>query len=262
MPIKKTDKDNMKREDKKEKVKKKATKDSSKVDKAILDDDINNLVLGGSDKETISTKSKKHASSKIEGKKIVGDDFVQNKSSKKKSKSNNYSTADYVNMIVSFAEKNSNYLTLVEVKEYLSEYLLPEKIVNKVVEEAKKKGVSIKKSKGKDIEQFNKNITSDDKDTSSKKKKGVIKIKDFSGTLLTIDDIKESVLIYAKGKGNSITTDEMMLQLKGYELTDNEYQMLIDYLYDNKVLLDANDTDVVNELDDLYKCMAAGTDAA
>lgn len=252
MPIKKTDKDNMKREDKKEKVKKKATKDSSKVDKAILDDDINNLVLGGSDKETISTKSKKHASSKIEGKKIVGDDFVQNKSSKKKSKSNNYSTADYVNMIVSFAEKNSNYLTLVEVKEYLSEYLLPEKIVNKVVEEAKKKGVSIKKSKGKDIEQFNKNITSDDKDTSSKKKKGVIKIKDFSGTLLTIDDIKESVLIYAKGKGNSITTDEMMLQLKGYELTDNEYQMLIDYLYDNKVLLDANDTDVVNELDDLY----------
>ncbi|MDY3907830.1 MAG: RNA polymerase sigma factor RpoD [Candidatus Enterosoma sp.] len=44
----------------------------------------------------------------------------------------------------------------------------------------------------------------------------------------------------------------MMLQLKGYELTDNEYQMLIDYLYDNKVLLDANDTDVVNELDDLY----------
>ena len=252
MPIKKTDKDNMKREDKKEKVKKKATKDSSKVDKAILDDDINNLVLGGSDKETISTKSKKHASSKIEGKKIVGDDFVQNKSSKKKSKSNNYSTADYVNMIVSFAEKNSNYLTLVEVKEYLSEYLLPEKIVNKVVEEAKKKGVSIKKSKGKDIEQFNKNITSDDKDTSSKKKKGVIKIKDFSGTLLTIDDIKESVLIYAKGKGNSITTDEMMLQLKGYELTDNEYQMLIDYLCDNKVLLDANDTDVVNELDDLY----------
>ena len=252
MPIKKTDKDNMKREDKKEKVKKKATKDSSKVDKAILDDDINNLVLGGSDKETISTKSKKHASSKIEGKKIVGDDFVQNKSSKKKSKSNNYSTADYVNMIVAFAEKNSNYLTLVEVKEYLSEYLLPEKIVNKVVEEAKKKGVSIKKSKGKDIEQFNKNITSDDKDTSSKKKKGVIKIKDFSGTLLTIDDIKESVLIYAKGKGNSITTDEMMLQLKGYELTDNEYQMLIDYLYDNKVLLDANDTDVVNELDDLY----------
>lgn len=252
MPIKKTDKDNMKREDKKEKVKKKATKDSSKVDKAILDDDINNLVLGGSDKETISTKSKKHASSKIEGKKIVGDDFVQNKSSKKKSKSNNYSTADYVNMIVSFAEKNSNYLTLVEVKEYLSEYLLPEKIVNKVVEEAKKKGISIKKSKGKDIEQFNKNITSDDKDTSSKKKKGVIKIKDFSGTLLTIDDIKESVLIYAKGKGNSITTDEMMLQLKGYELTDNEYQMLIDYLYDNKVLLDANDTDVVNELDDLY----------
>lgn len=252
MPIKKTDKDNMKREDKKEKVKKKATKDSSKVDKAILDDDINNLVLGGSDKETISTKSKKHASSKIEGKKIVGDDFVQNKNSKKKSKSNNYSTADYVNMIVSFAEKNSNYLTLVEVKEYLSEYLLPEKIVNKVVEEAKKKGVSIKKSKGKDIEQFNKNITSDDKDTSSKKKKGVIKIKDFSGTLLTIDDIKESVLIYAKGKGNSITTDEMMLQLKGYELTDNEYQMLIDYLYDNKVLLDANDTDVVNELDDLY----------
>lgn len=252
MPIKKTDKDNMKREDKKEKVKKKATKDSSKVDKAILDDDINNLVLGGSDKETISTKSKKHASLKIEGKKIVGDDFVQNKSSKKKSKSNNYSTADYVNMIVSFAEKNSNYLTLVEVKEYLSEYLLPEKIVNKVVEEAKKKGVSIKKSKGKDIEQFNKNITSDDKDTSSKKKKGVIKIKDFSGTLLTIDDIKESVLIYAKGKGNSITTDEMMLQLKGYELTDNEYQMLIDYLYDNKVLLDANDTDVVNELDDLY----------
>ena len=252
MPIKKTDKDNMKREDKKEKVKKKATKDSSKVDKAILDDDINNLVLGGSDKETISTKSKKHASSKIEGKKIVGDDFVQNKSSKKKSKSNNYSTADYVNMIVSFAEKNSNYLTLVEVKEYLSEYLLPEKIVNKVVEEAKKKGVSIKKSKGKDIEQFNKNITSDDKDKSSKKKKGVIKIKDFSGTLLTIDDIKESVLIYAKGKGNSITTDEMMLQLKGYELTDNEYQMLIDYLCDNKVLLDANDTDVVNELDDLY----------
>ena len=252
MPIKKTDKDNMKREDKKEKVKKKATKDSSKVDKAILDDDINNLVLGGSDKETISTKSKKHASSKIEGKKIVVDDFVQNKSSKKKSKSNNYSTADYVNMIVSFAEKNSNYLTLVEVKEYLSEYLLPEKIVNKVVEEAKKKGVSIKKSKGKDIEQFNKNITSDDKDTSSKKKKGVIKIKDFSGTLLTIDDIKESVLIYAKGKGNSITTDEMMLQLKGYELTDNEYQMLIDYLCDNKVLLDANDTDVVNELDDLY----------
>lgn len=252
MPIKKTDKDNMKREDKKEKVKKKATKDSSKVDKAILDDDINNLVLGGSDKETISTKSKKHASSKIEGKKIVGDDFVQNKSSKKKSKSNNYSTADYVNMIVSFAEKNSNYLTLVEVKEYLSEYLLPEKIVNKVVEEAKKKGVSIKKLKGKDIEQFNKNITSDDKDTSSKKKKGVIKIKDFSGTLLTIDDIKESVLIYAKGKGSSITTDEMMLQLKGYELTDNEYQMLIDYLYDNKVLLDANDTDVVNELDDLY----------
>ena len=252
MPIKKTDKDNMKREDKKEKVKKKATKDSSKVDKAILDDDINNLVLGGSDKETISTKSKKHASSKIEGKKIVGDDFVQNKSSKKKSKSNNYSTADYVNMIVAFAERNSNYLTLVEVKEYLSEYLLPEKIVNKVVEEAKKKGVSIKKSKGKDIEQFNKNITSDDKDTSSKKKKGVIKIKDFSGTLLTIDDIKESVLIYAKGKGNSITTDEMMLQLKGYELTDNEYQMLIDYLYDNKVLLDANDTDVVNELDDLY----------
>ena len=252
MPIKKTDKDNMKREDKKEKVKKKATKDSSKVDKAILDDDINNLVLGGSDKETISTKSKKHASSKIEGKKIVGDDFVQNKSSKKKSKSNNYSTADYVNMIVSFAEKNSNYLTLVEVKEYLSEYLLTEKIVNKVVEEAKKKGVSIKKSKGKDIEQFNKNITSDDKDTSSKKKKGVIKIKDFSGTLLTIDDIKESVLIYAKGKGNSITTDEMMLQLKGYELTDNEYQMLIDYLCDNKVLLDANDTDVVNELDDLY----------
>ena len=252
MPNKKTDKDNMKREDKKEKVKKKATKDSSKVDKAILDDDINNLVLGGSDKETISTKSKKHASSKIEGKKIVGDDFVQNKSSKKKSKSNNYSTADYVNMIVAFAEKNSNYLTLVEVKEYLSEYLLPEKIVNKVVEEAKKKGVSIKKSKGKDIEQFNKNITSDDKDTSSKKKKGVIKIKDFSGTLLTIDDIKESVLIYAKGKGNSITTDEMMLQLKGYELTDNEYQMLIDYLYDNKVLLDANDTDVVNELDDLY----------
>ena len=252
MPIKKTDKDNMKREDKKEKVKKKATKDSSKVDKAILDDDINNLVLGGSDKETISTKSKKHASSKIEGKKIVGDDFVQNKSSKKKSKSNNYSTADYVNMIVSFAEKNSNYLTLVEVKEYLSEYLLPEKIVNKVVEEAKKKGVSIKKSKGKDIEQFNKNITSDDKDTSSKKKKGVIKIKDFSGTLLTNDDIKESVLIYAKGKGNSITTDEMMLQLKGYELTDNEYQMLIDYLCDNKVLLDANDTDVVNELDDLY----------
>ena len=84
MPIKKTDKDNMKREDKKEKVKKKATKDSSKVDKAILDDDINNLVLGGSDKETISAKSKKHASSKIEGKKIVGDDFVQNKSSKKK----------------------------------------------------------------------------------------------------------------------------------------------------------------------------------
>ena len=84
MPNKKTDKDNMKREDKKEKVKKKATKDSSKVDKAILDDDINNLVLGGSDKETISTKSKKHASSKIEGKKIVGDDFVQNKSSKKK----------------------------------------------------------------------------------------------------------------------------------------------------------------------------------
>ena len=46
MPIKKTDKDNMKREDKKEKVKKKATKDSSKVDKSMANYETGYLTYG------------------------------------------------------------------------------------------------------------------------------------------------------------------------------------------------------------------------
>ena len=108
-------------------------------------------------------------------------------------------------------------------------------------------------------EEIEKEIKKELSGKKEKKSKKKVTVKDLKIDLTTFDTIKESILKAAKENGNYITFKEVEKKLKKLDLSDDDFQSVIDYLSDNNINVDEmeqmgeepiiNDDDLISDED-------------